>query len=272
MDLAFDESKLLYGLGGFLGVIAILYFGSEIIFDLSPTVKSFLLLSGTVLFLTSAEYVKHSLLRSSFYVFSGFSYLIFLLYTLNRFNFTSDQVFLTLVQSSVLFIVLGYLKSEKDYNLGKELARKTLVGLAVLVLLVLAFDMTGAQPDYNLKLNDSVDVVEGEEFNAGVLEVRNDFPLSRNVDMPSYRGCLFVAKGKYDTSLHLGPEDIGIISGSDVERFNLTATVRTRPDRNTGISGAYDIVRGECPEDPDNMTIYIWEADGRGVLRSEVMN
>lgn len=272
MDYKIDESKLLYGLGAFLGIIAIIYFGHELILDLSPTIKSFILLSGTVMFLGAAEYVRHGFLKSSFYIFSAFSYLSFLVYMFSRFSFGSEQIFLILAASSAVFIGLGYLRSEKGYEITQDQAKKVLGAVVALVALAIVFDVVGAQPEYNLELNETVEVVEGEEVEIGVLEIKNQFPLSRNVDTPRFGGCIFFEEGQDGRNLYVSPDAEGIIEGSNTKRLPLTERVRSQRDQNVSVSGNYTVVNEECPSEPEEKTIYIHEGESNGIISREVID
>jgi len=253
MDFEIDESKLLYGLGAFLGIVAIIYFGHELILDLSPTIKSFIFLSATVMFLGAAQYVENDILKSSFYVFSAFSYLSFLVYMFARFSFSSEQIFLMLAASSALFIGLGYLRSEKEYEIAKDQARKLLGLITVFVVLSVVFDITGAQPEYRLDLNETVEIVEAKEFEIGVLEIQNDFLLSRNVDTPTFRGCLFIKEDRDDRAIYINPDAGEIIPGKTTERIPLTenAHYERHEDQNMSISGNYTVINEECPSEPE---------------------
>lgn len=269
MDYKIDESKILYGLGAFLGIVAIIYFGHELILDLSPTVKSFILLSGTVMFLGAAEYVKHNLLKSSFYIFSAFSYLSFLVYVFARFSFSSEQIFLILAGSSAVFIGLGYLRSEKSYEVTQDQARKVLGAVMILVALAIVFDVVGAQPEYNLELHESVEVVEGEEFEIGTLEIQNDFPLSRNVDIPRFEGCLYVSEDSEPRHLYISLDRMGLISGGTTEILSLNEQVNEHREENITYAGNYTVQEGEeCPTDAEEGTLYIDEAGDRGIISS----
>jgi hypothetical protein len=270
MDFKIDEAKLLYGLGAFLGIVSIIYFGHELILDLSPTVKSFILLSSTVMFLGAAEYVKHGILKSSFYIFSAFSYLSFLVYIFARFSFSSEQIFLILAASSAVFIGLGYLRSEKGYEVNREQAKKVLGGVMVLVAIAVVFDVLGSQPEYSLELHETVEVVEGEEFDIGVLEIQNDFLLSRNVDSPTFRGCLFIKEGHDGRNIYVNPDEPGLVKGSTTERIPLTedAHYERSEDQNVTISGNYTVVNEECPSEPEERTIYIHEGETNGIISS----
>lgn len=270
MDFKIDEAKLLYVLGAFLGIIAIIYFGHELILDLSPTIKSFILLSSTVMFLGAAEYVRQDILKSSFYIFSAFSYLSFLVYMFARFSFSSEQIFLILAASSAVFIGLGYLRSEKGYEVTQDQARKVLGALIVLVALAVVFDVLGSQPEYSLELHKTVDVAEGEEFEIGVLELRNDFLLSRNIDTPTFRGCLFIEEGHDGRNIYVNPDVGGLVSGGTTDRISLTedAHYERHEDQNVTISGNYTVVNEECPSEPEERTVYIHEAGDSRALSS----
>lgn len=271
MDLEIDESKIFYGLGSFLGVISILYFGHELILDLSPTIKSFILLSSTAMFLGAAEYVRNGVLKSSFYVFSSFSYLSFLVYMFARFSFSSEQIFLILAASSTVFVGLGYFRSEKGYSLNKEQSKKVLGAVITLVAVAVVFDVMGSQPEYSLELHESVEVVEGEEFEIGVFEIRNDFVLSRNVDVPTFRGCLYMSEDHEPRNIYIHPDDPGLIGGGETERTSLADTVNSPHRENVTYSGNYSVVRGqECPSDAEERTIYISEGEEFEMLRSEI--
>ena len=264
MDFEIDESRMLYGLGAFLGVVAILYFGQEIILGLSPTIKSFILFSASVFFLGAAEYVRQGLLRTSLYFFSVFSYLSFLVYIFMRFSFSSEETFLILALSSIAFIALGYLKSEREYELDQDQSRKLLGVIAALVALTIVFDVMGAQPEYELELKDSVEVVEGERTYFGQLVIKNDFLLSRNVEASSYQGCLFAED--YDRGVYLSPDAPDLISGDTTSRFNLTDTIVSRTE-NVTVSGNYTVRREECPSEPEPGVIYIYEDDDGEFMR-----
>lgn len=255
MDFDIDQSRVLYGLGGFLGVISILYFGQELILNLSPTIKSFILLLGTAGFLSAGEYVGHKTLKSSFYIFSAFSYLSFLVYTIFKFQLGSGSTFLLLAFSSAVFIGLGYLRSGKGYEMKRDRARFILSVVIAVVALVMVLDVVGPQPQYSLELEEEVEVVEGEEFQVGVLEIRNDFLLSRGVEVPTYRGCLG------DTGyggVYIRPEiENDILGGSTVKRLELVDDVRTAPIENRTVSGNYTVLEEGCPEDPEEGVLYI---------------
>lgn len=273
MELDIDESKLLYGLGAFLGIVAIIYFGYELILDLSPTIKSFILLSGAAVFIGAAEYVRQGLMKSSFYIFASFSYLSFLMYTFVRFSFSSEQIFLILALSSAVFIGLGYLRSEKGFNLTKNQAKKVVAVILVAVSVLVVIDVLGPQPEYSLELDDSVEVVKGGEVKIGELVVKNDFLFSRNLETPSFRGCMFIQEGFDGRNIYINPDTPGIISGSSEKRISLREEVHLRfseEDRNITVKGNYTVVNSECPDEPEEKTIYIREGEENGVISSVV--
>jgi len=270
LERVFDESKLLYGLGIFLGIASILYFGQQIILDLSPAVKASILLSAAAVFIGGAEYFRHGILRFSFYGFSTFSYLSFLTYLFARFQFSSEEVFLMLAASSAVFLGLGYLKSEKGYSLKRVQAKKFIGAVAVIIVVLIVFDVTGAQPEYSVELNEKVQVTEGEEYEIGVLEIRNDFPVSRNTEEKRFTGCI-ATRGDHRRNIYLRPDADGIIAGSSTETIPLKETGRRfHEEGNVSIEGEYSIVNEDCPSEPDDMTIYISEGESSGSTPSVV--
>src|SRR6056297_3307436 len=108
MDFDFKISNLLYIIGILLGIIAVVYFGREIIADLSPTIKSIVLLMAFPVFLASGDLIQKRILDKFFYIISVLSYLVFLWYISDTFSLGSNIIFLSLVISSLLFIVIGY--------------------------------------------------------------------------------------------------------------------------------------------------------------------
>jgi hypothetical protein len=265
MDLDFDESWFLYGTGALLGVISILYFGLELIFDLSPTVKSAVLICSSAAFLLSGELTDSKLLRNSVNLFSGVTYLSFLIYVILRFNPSETSIFGLLAISSVIFTVMGYLRSRKGFELGYENSKKLLTGLGVFLALIIIFDVTGAQPEYKFELKEEVSV-NNSKIVLGDFVVENRFPLSRNIELPDYDGCLAYNQTMRDGIwIHFDEEKM--IAGGETENYKLKEQVKVRNigERPLGetirdneiITGNYTVKTGKCPERPENMTVYI---------------
>jgi hypothetical protein len=249
MDLDFDGSWFLYGTGALLGVISILYFGLELIFDLSPTVKSAVLICSSAAFLLSGELTDSKLLRNSVNLFSGVTYLSFLIYVILRFNPSETSIFGLLAISSVIFTVMGYLRSRKGFELA----------------LILVFDVTGAQPEYEVELKEEVSV-NNSEIVLGELKVVNRFPLSRNIELPDYDGCLAYNQTMRD-GIWISFNEEKMIAGGETENYKLKDQIKVRNigerppaetiRHNEITKENYTVKTGECPEKPKNMTVYI---------------
>jgi len=263
MDVDLDESWILYGLGAFLGAISILYFGFSLILDLSPAVKSFMLLSFSVVFLFSGELTDRSLLRYSVYSFSTVSYLGFILYTLLRFDLTEAQTLGLLAVSSAAFTGLGYLKN-KDYSIDRARSKQLAAGTGAVLAATLLIDVSGPQPEYRLELQEEINFTGGEtEF--GTLTVENRFVLPRNTDIPSYDGCMAYNQTAVD-HIYITPGEDNLIPGDTVENYSLTEEIdlremlerhRINPEASKSMEGTYRLERGECPESPERKTVYI---------------
>lgn len=192
MDFDWHPSYIFYGLGSLLGIAAAVYFGKEIILSLSPTVKSVLLLLGFLLFLAGANYTTTSNSRRALYVFSVTSYLVFLVFTVTKFSFSTNQTFLSLAFSSLLFLLMGYIFRKKGLKINKGQTKLIFSSIGVIFLLLVILDVTGPRPSYQLSLRDEVNISSGgQKVKVGTLGVENDFIFSRNLDLPHYGACVY---------------------------------------------------------------------------------
>ena len=269
MELNWDGSKILYVVGGFLGIISIIYFGQELILNLSMAVKAFILFSTAAVFIEAAEYIQTGSLKAVSYILAGVSYLSMLLYIFGRFNFNSELTFLILAASSAAFTLLGYWKSEKNLKLGREKFKKFMALTGILVVTAIVFDVTGAQPETSVELKDSVKVVDGERFSVGTLQVRNDFLLPRLIDVENIDGCLVSPEGMRE-GIYLDADFEDTIPGKTTVERNLTDTLYPSPEENATITGNYSIKSGDCRRNSENSTIYITDGvDSLEVRRFE---
>ena len=127
------------------------------------------------------------------------------------------------------------------------------------------YDVTGAQPDYKLELKKEITVNESEIV-LGELTVENSFPLSRNIELPDYDGCIAYNQSMRD-GIYIRLGDEKMIAGGESKHYKLEDQIklRSRGEKKLGdtirdreiITGNYTIKTGECPERPENKTIYI---------------
>jgi hypothetical protein len=223
LDLGLEDSWIFYIIGAFLGVTSIVYFGLELIFNLSPTVKSIILIASSAIFLVSGDLIESGLLKKTFYSFSGFAYLSFLIYIIVRFNPSNTETFLALAASSTIFTGLGYIKNKGVYDLDSSKSKKIIGTIGLLMIALLLFDVNGSQPEYKVDFKDKVDVNEAE-IQVGTLEVQNSFPVSRNIELPNFDGCIAYNQTMTD-GIYLHPDSEGLIKGSHTRRYNLTDEV-----------------------------------------------
>lgn len=270
MDVDWDAGTVLYAFGAFLGVVTIAYFGRSLIFDLSPTVKALLLLGGAAAGLLTAQYRPRKPFSSAFNVLSVAAYLVFLGYTTLRFAFSTEETFLLLAASSAVFLGLGYLVREREVVLTPERARKVLLALMATAFLLTAFDVLGPQPTYDVALNDTVTVADQPEprITIGTVTVRNPFPLSRDVNVPRFEGCLYTPERQRLLLELQPPEDIdeGPLPGGATRTYTLRATVPLQRDREeTGrghpvVNGTVPVERmDECPATAGTEKIVVTE-------------
>ncbi|OKY77778.1 MAG: putative membrane protein [Candidatus Methanohalarchaeum thermophilum] len=192
LDLKF--SQLFYLLGGVFGVISLIYFAFNTIFGLSPIIKSILFILLFFAFLESGYLMKNMSLKV-FYLLGIASYLGFVFHLNNVYSLDSNEVFVLLVLSTVLFISLGYFSLEKNISIGNK-RLKLLLGITLVsTILLFGFDITGAHPSQSFVPKDQVNLSELNEQNlevgAGEIEIKNDFFLPRKVKVIDYEVKLF---------------------------------------------------------------------------------
>ncbi len=263
MDWKPDNSYIMYGAGVLMSVVTLLYFGSSFIFRLSPVTKSILLAVLTGLLFLASVSVSRKLIDTVFYILSAVSYLVFLGYTLLKFQPGQGVVLLSLAVSSVLFIAAGYLVSERGIEVSSGRARKLASGLGLIAILVLAFDVTGAQPEYRLDLDESVEVSMDSKTKVGELEVVNRFPLQRDIDLPRYDGCLYTPeKRPLYVSVERPPEDVA--AGNSVSRLAIEVREIRRMEGETSVNGSYRVEQAEdCPDASDERKMVLVKEESR---------
>jgi len=223
MDTEIDPVRILYAVGVLLGVIATFYFGFRLLEDLSPTTTSATLFLGFVVFLFAGLYARNGTLDTVFYALSAGSYLVFVAYVLETYDLGDGGVFALLAGSSALFVALGYASSKGVFEVDRT---KAVVGIAVVLVLVvglLVFDATGAQPGYSQEFRDTVDIPDGidEQVVVGETVAKNPFVLSRRADPPSVTGCLYTPERRHVSLRRDVPYSL-VLGGGETRGFDVT--------------------------------------------------
>jgi hypothetical protein len=267
MDTKIDHVKMLYAVGVILGVVAAFYFGFRLLRDLSPTTTSATLFLGFVAFLFAGLYAEHESIDTVFYALSAGSYLVFVAYVLATYDLGDGGVFVLLAGSSALFVALGYASSNGVLDVEKRKAAGGVVLVLVIVLALLAFDATGAQPVYTEDFRDTVEVPDDirEQVVVGETTVENPFVLSRRADLPPVNGCLYTPERRHvSVRRPEAPYDLLLGSG-ETRTFNVTAGGDAFFDRETEeLRDAFENretvpveVADDCPETADEPKLVI---------------
>lgn len=266
MDFKFDSSYILYALGAILGISTFVYFAQELILNLSPTTKSILLFLSFGLFFALGNYSETSVLDVSYYVLSAASYIVFLVFTLGKFDFTPNQTFIALGASSLLFIGLGYFVKEKEFDIGKKTMKKVLGAILVLAAVFLVFDVLGAQPEYSISTDETVDL-DMDGTSVGSLQVSNGFMFSRDIDLPDYQACV-LAPGmdlESDTvyTRFEGSDYRNMVYGRSSRQYDLVVSPSgfLRENNLSEMSGFSVEVADECPESSEERKIVLYRSD-----------
>jgi len=262
MDVKFDSTNILFGAGAILGVVASIYFAQEIIFGLSPITRSLSLFIAFSMFFILGNSISEKILGKFLYFLSAATYTVFLIFTISKFDFSSNQVFTVLLFSSFLFIGLGYAVKKRDRIFSDKLFRLALLILTILLFSFLIFDIVGAQPVYNLRTFETVDLEEGVSEKVGAVEINNDFVLPRDYDAPSYRGCFFIEEDVIEVSVRYSDYSLssGVIVGKSSLEADIEVFVRDFQDLNVTKVEAMSIRSGDkCPEEYDEGTLHIFQ-------------
>lgn len=234
MDLSLDSSTAFYTLGVIFGIFTLIYFGIEVIVEISPAAKSGILLLSAMVFFSATGLTNSKWRDIPLYALASFSYLIFVAYTLVKFQFGSVGTFLMLAGSSTVFFGAGYLVNKKDIEVPKDKARYLVVAGVILIAALFVFDTTGSDAQYDLQLRNDVNLTYGSETPIGTVHVSNSFVLPRSYDLPNYDAC--IPEGDHRTSLYVEDGSDLVYSSSDVEmelkaRYHPEIEVRGEPNK-----------------------------------------
>ena len=260
MDYDLNPSTALYGIAAFLGAVTVVYFGSSLVFDLSPVTKSLAFFAASGIFLATSLYLSgRNRVQSMISLgMTGVSYLAFLVYTLGKFDVGTEGVFASLFLSSILFVALGYLANSGRLQVDREQLRYVAAAVVVLGGGLILFDVLGSQPSYSMNLENSVTLEPGEDALLGTLTVSNSFFLPREVSAPSFSSCL--GGEDRERGLYTSADTDDIIGGLSDQNYNLTADVP--PTRFMNESTTVDIQRTDaCPDQRENDTLYVFQHD-----------
>ncbi|TQQ79243.1 hypothetical protein EGH24_11460 [Halonotius terrestris] len=194
-----DSETLLYVLGVAFALGTLAFFASEIVFDLSITVTAALLLVTFVAFLIAGISIDRAPLDTIAFAVSGVAYVVFLGYVVSRYRPDPVGVFVLLASSAGLFVGLGYALQENRLTIDRRTARLTILGVAVIGVLLVGADSIG-ELEYTVEFDDEFvpeettasgdGTVVFNEQRVGTLSIENPTLFTRAVEPPSLNGCL----------------------------------------------------------------------------------
>lgn len=238
----FDSSTAFYALGVVFGLFSIIYFGIEVILEISPVVKAGMLFVASLTFFSATGLSSSRWSDISLYFMASFSYLIFVAYTLLRFDFGSAGTFLMLAGSSAAFMIAGYIVSEKELTIPKEKSKYLVIAGVVILAGLFLFDVSGPQPEVELELRNSVNLTLNEETSLGTVKVSNDFVLPRGFEVPNYGAC--VTESGMDVNVYTERGGDTIDGKSEME-MELKAQVYGEMREEDNVTGVYSVVETE---------------------------
>jgi hypothetical protein len=248
-----NSSTAFYALGTLFGLFSILYFSVEVILEISPAVKSAILLLASLTFFSATGLTSSRWRNIPLYFLASVSYLVFVAYTLLRFDFGPGLTFLILSGSSIAFLIAGYMVGEKELKVPEQKARYLLAAGAILMVGLFLFDLSGPQPEVQLQLRNSVNMTHGEETALGTVRVTNPFVLPRGFEVPNYRACK--NSSRPEINVYTERESETIYGGQTIEMELKARFYRALPRNETG--KIYTVKRTEgCVERDGQISVY----------------
>lgn len=234
-----DQTKIFYGASAFLGILAIFYFGFEYLVALSPFTISFILFALFLAFLGFGLRREDNTAVLS-YIFSAGAYIVGLFYTTGKFDFNSDQILLSLVLSSGVFAGLGYMITQRGFELEKEQFKYGLIALTVIVGGLVAYDIASEPVNYEYSLVDEVEI--NESMTLGEAKTQKTGLLPEESDGVRFQACIYNATGHPRGSS-------GFSSSAETMRFGTfseTENIRINTDMGRiGFEGTVPVEEGE---------------------------
>lgn len=253
-----NPDRILTRFGIFLGVVSVVYFGREAIFNLTPVTKSVLLVLASAFFLGGSKLVDDKGSVVALYLFSSVSYLTFLFYYILRMKPATGTVFILLSASGAIFTVIG--KKIGEYEINTRKAKKVGAALLLASFLLVSADLNAPDTEYRTEFKDTVQIEE-QTARIGNVTVQNNYFLPQVYRIENIETCSANA-----VEIRVEPEepeeDSGIIGGKSEKTIGFKISRYPRTEITEGMQSSFRVVESDnCPDNPDNRTIYITERD-----------
>lgn len=264
MALDLDRVTILYVVGILLGIAATVYFGFQLLEDLSPVTTAVLLLLGFVALLLLAVAVETDRLDLVLYALSAGFYLVFVAYLLSTFDVGSAGTFLLLAGSSLLFIGLGFLASRGRLALT---GRQVRIGLLIVLLLgigLVGVDLIGAQPTESTEFDDEIEIPSyRESVTIGTVTVENQFVLPREIESTRFFACTYTPERDVQSLQYRPSIRNELLGGGDSKQYDLVLSGHVfyvEDDRREGVRDmdTIPVEQAEtCPESVDSPRVVV---------------
>lgn len=275
MEYEIDGATILYALGVAFAIGALLYFARDVVFDLSITVKAALLFVAFLAFLVLGLALERRELTLVSYALAGMTYAVFLGYVILRFDLGPTRAFLLLAASAVLFIALGYVVGEGSVSLGGRRPTAVLGVLLLVSVLLVGADVATAGVSFSATLVDDATVTAPDDRHPeaetipgttriGTLQVTNEGPFTRTVDLPRIERCLVGVEGVDQRDASVFYRSAGYardnrIGGDETRTYDLQARLPLTNDTDT-LTVAVE--RGDaCTATTGEPTLYVYFPD-----------
>lgn len=269
MRFDIDPGKVLYAIGIVFGIAAVLYFARDLVFELSITVRSLLLLLTFIGFLIGTVAADRTEFVLGFAVLGGATYLAFLAYTIPRFNVGSEGTFLALLVSAGLFVALGYLLRERELAPARSRTRALLAAVVILAVVSVGADIGASGVDYGIAVNDAATPGERGQVELGTVNLENRFLFREPIDVPRAFACIYVPGA---TEFDMRPQPVDYRVGGDRlqdsvsggQTLRVTMTIQLSDEETAALEGPIPIERASnCPETSDTTRVLVLFGEDR---------
>lgn len=269
-----ETSSILNTFATIFFIISVIYFSSEVVFQLSPVTKSLLIFSMAAIMISAGVMFSNRIWSALSYISGFLSYIVFLIFTISRFDLNTEVILGFLLASALGFSLLGNLIDKEKISLDFRSFKYIAAALIILSALITAVDMTGAQTEYTTQIKESIVLEEGEN-RLGTVTATNNFFLARTYELPDYEACRNdgVEHDIRPDVAHYETEE-GVIAGSSTREFDINFTTRfyeinpetDQPERK-GEGEEFQVELSDgCPNNPENGTVYVFKQKDNEIL------
>lgn len=248
-------SNLLILISVSLAFVAIGYFGINSLLNISPEIKTFLMLGASTVFFGFKLYFEQEKLQISAYVVAIACFLTGVYHMVFFLELSKLIVFSTLVISSILFLVLGNLEG----SMAKLVDKRYLVGFIAIAGLLLGstvlYDLGSSDVNYLITYTNTTTIDEDGSQRIGYVVARNTFRFKKKFLTPELKACVYPA-GRME-EINVRHEHSGLIDGNSLIQSSMYIETPSKSTQSKIPDTLKVIERDSCPRNGSVNTLIV---------------